>query len=66
MFPIFIRATSLTNSEWGVCIALGASPLLVSILLKLTPESWLSKVKLDKIVDENRDMSDNAILKKYD
>lgn len=45
---------------------MGASPLLISVLLKLTPESMLSKVRLDKLVDEDKDMSKNKILDKYD
>jgi hypothetical protein len=61
-----VRATSLSTSEWGVCIALGASTLLISVLLKLSPESWLAKVKFDKYIDENKDMSDNKVLAKYD
>lgn len=45
---------------------MGSTPLLISVLLKLSPESWLEKVKVDKFIDENKDMSNNKILDKYD
>lgn len=43
----------LTRSEWGGCIATGATPLLVAVLLKLTPESWVEKTRAAAIFDEN-------------
>jgi len=39
-FPGLTRTTSLTKQEWGGCIFVGATPLAISALLKLTPESW--------------------------
>lgn len=45
---------------------MGASPLLIAVILKLSPESWLSKVKLDKFINEDKDVSKNPILAKYD
>jgi len=63
---MIVKATTLTTSEWGGCIVIGSTPLLISALLKLSPESWLAKVKLDKFIDESKDMSSNAILDKYE
>lgn len=65
-FPFLFRAVALETSEWGGCIVIGATPLLISVLLKLSPESWLAKIKIDKLVNEDKDMSGNAILDKYD
>ena len=45
---------SLTKSEWGGCIAAGATPLLIAVLLKLTPESWVERTKAASMFDENR------------
>jgi len=46
-------------------MAIGTTPLLIAPLLKLTPEKWLQKMKLDKMVDENRNVDDNKLLKAY-
>lgn len=43
---------------------MGASPLAIAALLKLTPESWMTKMKVDKVIDENRAGS-SALLKMY-
>lgn len=64
-FPGLTRTTSLTKPEWGGCIAVGATPLGISALLKLTPERWLEKVKVEKLIDENRKTEDTGILKLY-
>jgi magnesium-transporting ATPase (P-type) len=32
----------LSRSEWGACIAVGATPLLVSAALKITPVAWVA------------------------
>ena len=63
--PALFRTTPLDRSEWGGCLALGATPWLISVLLKLTPASWLAKVKLDKLVDEDRSMGNKAIINIY-
>lgn len=63
--PGITRTTSLTKSEWGGCIVIGASPLLISVLLKLTPEKWLTKVNVNRLVDENKVVENKGILKMY-
>jgi hypothetical protein len=55
----------LDRSEWGGCLALGATPCLISLLLKLTPERWLARVAVDKIVDEDRAVENRGLLKLY-
>jgi len=44
----------LSKSEWGGCIAAGATPLVIAVLLKLTPEGWVSKTGMAGVFDENR------------
>lgn len=44
---------------------IGFTPLFIAPLLKATPESWLSKLRLDKVVDENKNVDDNKILQAY-
>jgi len=34
----------LGRSEWGACVAVGATTLLVGLLLKLTPLSWVGRL----------------------
>lgn len=61
MFP----TTPLSRGEWGACVAIGATPLGIAALLKLTPESWLGRIKVDKLVDENRTTEATGVLKAY-
>jgi len=65
VIPGLTRTTSISRTEWGTCMAIGTTPLLIAPLLKLTPEKWLQKMKLDKMVDENRNVDDNKLLKAY-
>lgn len=46
-------------------MVIGFTPILIAPLLKLTPASWLSKLKFDKMVDENRNVDDNKLLGVY-
>lgn len=63
--PGLTRTTELSRTEWGACIVVGTTPLLISFLLKLLPAKLTENVKIDKLVDENKDMSDNRILAGY-
>ena len=65
-FPALTRTTAISRTEWGSCVMIGATPLIIAPLLKLTPESWLKKMKLDKVVDENKSMEGNKLLAAYD
>lgn len=60
-FPALTRTVSLTRSEWGACIAVGATPLLVSALLKLTPEAWVARIPTNAMVDEDRAVSSKVL-----
>lgn len=64
-FSGLFRTTPLDRSEWGCCLAVGATPLLISVILKLTPERWLEKVKLDKLVNEDKVIENKGLLKLY-
>lgn len=64
-FSGITRTIPLDKSEWGGCLACGATPCLISLLLKLTPERWLTKVSVDRLVDENKAVENNRILKIY-
>lgn len=55
----------LEKGEWGACVAAGATPLLIAAILKASPESWVSRINVDKFVDENKATEASGILKKY-
>lgn len=55
----------LERGEWGACVAAGATPLLIAALLKLSPESWVTRIKVDKFVDENVATENSLLLKKF-
>lgn len=41
-FPGLTATVPLSRSEWGACVAVGATPLLVSAALKITPVAWVA------------------------
>lgn len=55
------KTTPLGRSEWGACVAVGATPLLVAALLKLTPESWVAKTKATSLIDEDKAASSKVL-----
>lgn len=48
----------LARSEWGACICVGTTPILVSAILKLTPERWVNKIPTGSMIDENSKAAD--------
>ena len=54
--------TKLTKSEWGACIVAGSSPLLISLILKVTPARWVELVPTSKFVNEDHSPKDNKVL----
>lgn len=60
-FGALAGTVPLTRSEWGACIAVGATPLLVGFLLKLTPEAWVARVPTGALVDEDRAVSSKVL-----
>ena len=57
-----ISVTRLTKSEWGACIAAGSSPLLISLILKITPARWIEMVPTSKFINEDNSPKDNKVL----
>jgi len=57
-----INCCCLSRGEWGACIAAGSTPLIVSFMLKLTPQAWVDSVPIHKFVSEDKE-SDSAVLK---
>jgi hypothetical protein len=65
LFPAgFIRTAALGQREWGACLMVGATPLLISVLLKCTPERWLES-RIFNAIDENKEM-DNKLTQAFD
>jgi hypothetical protein len=56
-----INCCSLSKGEWGACIAAGSTPLIISFILKLTPQAWVDLVPTDRLVDEDH-KADNKVL----
>jgi len=44
LFPALTQTVSLNRSEWGACIIVGSTVLIISAILKLTPEKWVAGV----------------------
>jgi len=57
-----MQVTRLNSTEMAACIVWGSTVLLVSVLLKLTPEAWAEKIPVR--VDENKAMDPNDPLMK--
>lgn len=47
----------LTKGEWGACLVVGSTPLLISVLLKLTPGAWVDRIPTDNLANEKTDPS---------
>uniref|UniRef100_A0A7S3IIW0 Cation-transporting P-type ATPase C-terminal domain-containing protein n=1 Tax=Strombidium inclinatum TaxID=197538 RepID=A0A7S3IIW0_9SPIT len=63
-FSAISNTVPLSRKEWGICLAIGTSSLLVALILKLTPETWVDKFKVMKIFDEDRAVN-NKLLNKW-
>jgi len=59
-----MKTAALSKSEWGGCIVLGSTPLLVSFLLKLTPDTLLDRFAKARLFDENM-ATTNALVSKF-
>lgn len=67
-FPsTMIQTRPLDKREWGACLMVGATPLLISVLLKCTPTKWLSKLEGGPcgIVDEKKAV-ENRLTRGFD
>lgn len=52
-----VRVTPLTSTEHAACILWGASTLIISTILKLTPAHWVEKLPI--FLDENKEIDPN-------
>jgi magnesium-transporting ATPase (P-type) len=54
-FSSITNCEYMERSEWGSCIAVGSTTLLISALIKVIPETWIRKLPLiekgDKLED---------------
>jgi hypothetical protein len=61
----FSQCKKLTSQQHAFCIIWGATVLLISVLLKLSPPEWFEKIPMN-LVDENKAIDENdPILAKY-
>jgi magnesium-transporting ATPase (P-type) len=61
----FSQCKKLTGQQHAFCIIWGATVLLISVLLKLSPPEWFDKIPMN-LVDENKALDENdPILAKY-
>jgi hypothetical protein len=53
VFSSIAGCKPLDKGEWGACLVVGSTPLLISVLLKLTPGSWVDRIPTDNLANEN-------------
>jgi len=63
-FPTITGTEQMSKGEWGACIAVGSTNLLIGAILKLCPDSWMKKLENSNIIDEDRAI-DNKILQAW-
>lgn len=63
-FPGITGTEQMNRGEWGACIAVGSTNLLIGAILKLTPESWVNKINTVNVIDEDRAI-DNKVLQAW-
>lgn len=62
----FTNNEPLQRSEWGSCIAVGSTTLVISAIIKLIPDHWLQKLPMiNKGNEDDSSMENNAILGKF-
>lgn len=64
-FSVMTRTTPLSKEEWGACLMLGSTSLLISALLKCTPRAWVDKFRV-KIVDEDAAVVGSKVLAAFE
>ena len=62
--PVVTRTFAMDHEEWGACLMLGSTPLLISALLKCTPKAWVDKFKV-KMLDETKAVDDSKLLQTF-
>merc|ERR1719453_209902 len=60
-FSTLTRTVELSVSEWGGCVILGSTTLLVSLLLKTTPGYWLKSIPYDSFIDEDKEETNEYV-----
>jgi hypothetical protein len=53
-FSLITRTKSLDVGQWGGCVIIGSTTLLISLLLKTTPGYMLKFIPFQEFVDEDR------------
>lgn len=53
IFSSIAGCLPLEKGEWGACLVVGSTPLLISVLLKLTPGHWVDRIPTEKLANEN-------------
>lgn len=61
-FPGLTATASLSRSEWGACVAVGATPLLISAALKITPVAWVEDTWLANLLPDEDQGTDSKLL----
>lgn len=63
-FSSITGTEDMEKGEWGACIAIGSTTLLIAAILKRTPDSWVSKLRADSLVNEDA-ACESAVLDKW-
>lgn len=45
--------THMEKGEWGACIVVGSTPLLISFILKWTPVKWVERIPSSRLYNED-------------
>lgn len=61
-FPTLTGTVSLSRSEWGACVAVGATPLLISAALKITPVAWVEDTWVARLLPDEDQSTDSKLL----
>ena len=61
-FGFAVRLAKLDGRQMAACIIWGASVLVISAFLKLTPDNWIKKLPIT--IDENKKINENDPLMK--
>jgi hypothetical protein len=63
-FTAIFQTVKLTKSEFGGCLAVGSTSLLICALTKVAPARWFKKFNMGSIIDENSEAKQLTLVEK--
>lgn len=64
-FSGVFQTVALSKEEFGGCLAVGFTSILICPLAKLAPDRWFAKINMTRAIDENKEAPQPAVMKRF-